>query len=57
MSARPEFTPPYEAAAYAPSVVMTPLMERTVEHLVLNIAVVVVFFLVLRAGSRLVDRF
>ena len=36
---------------------MTPLMERTVEHLVLNIAVVVVFFLVLRAGSRLVDRF
>jgi hypothetical protein len=32
-------------------------MERTVEHLVVNIAVVVAFFLVVRAGLRLVDRF
>jgi hypothetical protein len=57
MPARPEFTPPCEAAAYAPNVVMTSLMERTVEHLVLNIAVVIAFFLVVRAGLRLVDRF
>jgi hypothetical protein len=57
MPARPEFTLPCGATAYAPTVVMTPLMERTVEHLVVNIAVVVAFFLVLRAGMRLVDRF
>lgn len=36
---------------------MTPLVERQVEHLAVNIAVVVAFFLVVRAGLRLVDRF
>ncbi len=36
---------------------MSPLAERTVEHLVVNIAVVVAFVLVVRAGLHLVDRF
>jgi hypothetical protein len=33
-----------------------PSTESTLEHLVLNIAVVVGFFLVVKAGLRLVDR-
>jgi len=36
---------------------MTPLVERPVGHLAVNIAVVVAFFLVVRVGLRMVDRF
>ncbi len=57
MRVRLEFTPPCEAAAYAPSVVTPSLVEHTVEHFMVNIAVVVAFFLVVGAGLRLADRF
>ncbi len=36
---------------------MSPFAESTLEHLVLNIAVVVGFFLAVKAGLRLADRF
>lgn len=57
MRAGVEFTRPCATAAYAPDVGTPLVVERTVEHLVLNIAVVAAFFFVVKVGLRLADRF
>jgi hypothetical protein len=52
-----EFTRSCDGLAYAPWRGTHVPEERTMEHLMLNISVVVAFLVVVRTGLRVVDRF